>query len=113
MLSVSVDGDDAVQRGKRLADMGKGGLECPALPLVHAVMDHRADGILLRLVKPALMCLVAAVIHNDDMLKTVLDQAFDHSRELLIRVQRGQNDRRRLPDGMCILHSVPQDWSIM
>ena len=48
--------------------------------------------------KRGLMCRVAAVVYYNNMLKAFGNQTVDNAAELLIRIERGQDDRQLLPD---------------
>ena len=67
MLSVTVNGDDALHFGQVFQHVGKGCFQRSALPFVDTVVQHHTLRVFLGSIKPFLMCRITAVIHNDNL----------------------------------------------
>ena len=87
MLAVAVDGDNALYLRKLFQHIAKGGFQRPAFALVDPVVQHMTLGVLLRLIKPLAVLVVAAIIHDDDVLKAVLHKSVHNALEFSVRVQ--------------------------
>ena len=93
VLPVAVDGDDALHAGQVFIHVCKGGLETAPLSAVDAVVQHGDVRVrLTRLVEIDLMLAVTPVVHDDYVLEALLLQPVHNAEELLVRIQRGQND---------------------
>ena len=106
VLAVAVDGDDAPDLRKLFQHIGEGGFQRPALALVDPVVQHMALGVLLRLVEPMAVLIVAAVIHNHNVLKAVLHKPIHNALEFAVRVQGGENNGKRLLTAFSFCHMI-------
>ena len=77
-------------------DIGKGVLERASLALVDLVYEDMAGLACARFVEPVFVFLIAAVVHDDDVVKTCLEQPVCHRLEAVIGVERRQNDGNTL-----------------
>ncbi len=98
MLPVAVDGHDAADIGHLVEHVAERVLQAAALALVDLVPQNVALGEAGGVLKRSLMRRVAAVVYYYNMLKAFGDQTVDNAAELLIRIERGQDDRQLLPD---------------
>ena len=85
-------------------DVGEGVLERAALAFVDLVHQHMADGAGTQLVEPVLMLLVAAVVHDDDVTESRLDQSVRYSLESVVGIEGGQHDRNGSEAGCFFFH---------
>ena len=93
MLSVAVDGNDALRLREALHDLYETILQRPAFSPVDGVVEYFTHGKRLRPAEMRLMLCVAAVIHNHDLFKSRISQAVNDTIELFIRVQGREQDR--------------------
>ena len=96
VLTVAVDGDDALDFRQLFRDIGKAVFQAAPLSAVDLMCQYST--LLMRgsLLEPVQMLRIAAVIDNDDMLEAASDKLLDDAFELFIRIKRRQYDRHTL-----------------
>ena len=92
VLTVAVDGHNALGIRSVLCHERKGVLQSAALALIYFMHQHMSTGHGSSLLKPCDMVGIAAVIDNDNIRKSFFHQTLYHAEELLVGVQRGEND---------------------
>ena len=92
VLIVSVHGDNTQALGPIFQEPGKGRFQCRALSPVHLMVQQGNLFMLLRRVlETGQVFRLGAVIHQNDVRKTIFQEAVDYGIQLFVRVQRGQN----------------------
>ena len=92
MLVVAVYGDNALAVGPVFQEIGKGGFESRALAPVDRMVQqgHFLMGV-RRPLEPGEIFRLGAVVDQNNVRKSVLEQPLDHRVQLLVRVQGGEH----------------------
>ena len=92
VLVVTVHGDNAQALGSVFQEPGKGRFQRRALAPVHLMVQQGDLFMLLRRVlETGQVFRLGAVIHQNNIRKTIFQEAVDYGIQLFVRVQRGQN----------------------
>ena len=94
VLIVAVHGDDALAVGPGLQKIGKSRFQSGAFAPVDLMvqqMDLRVG--VRRVLKPGQILRLGAVVDQNNVGKSVFQKPIDHSVQLFVRIQRGQDYR--------------------
>ena len=94
MLVVAVDRYNTGAFGPVFQEVTEGVFQSCALTLIHLVMEQVDLGVLGgQICKVVKVFCLTAVVDQNDIGKTMLQQTVNDGNELFIRIKRGQNDR--------------------